>query len=167
MTDAASTETEALLSELNGQRRHVLGTLEGLSDESLRRPVLPSGWTCLGLVQHLALDVERFWFSEIIAGQTNDNAESDPSNAWVVPRDVPAESVLERYRHETQRANQIIAGVSLDAAPAWWPSETWPNWRLSTVREVVLHVISETSVHAGHLDAVRELIDGHQWLVLT
>jgi hypothetical protein len=30
----------------------------------------------------------------------------------------------------------------------------------------MLHVITETAVHAGHLDAVRELIDGRQWLVL-
>src|ERR1700686_4263778 len=115
MTDPGSTETNALLSELNGQREHVLGTLEGLSDESLRRPVLPSGWTCLGLVQHLALDVERFWFYGIVAGQTNETADSDPSNAWVVPQDVSAESVLERYRHEAQRANEIMAGVSPDA----------------------------------------------------
>jgi Protein of unknown function (DUF664) len=35
------------------------------------------------------------------------------------------------------------------------------------VREVILHVTTETAVHAGHLDAVRELIDGRQWLVLT
>jgi hypothetical protein len=30
----------------------------------------------------------------------------------------------------------------------------------------MLHVITETAVHAGHLDAVRELIDGRQWIVL-
>jgi Protein of unknown function (DUF664) len=29
-----------------------------------------------------------------------------------------------------------------------------------------MHVITETAVHAGHLDAVRELIDGRQWMVL-
>jgi hypothetical protein len=29
----------------------------------------------------------------------------------------------------------------------------------------MLHVITETAIHAGHLDAVRELIDGRQWLV--
>ena len=167
MADAGNMEVDALLSALNGERDHVLGTLEGLSDESLRRPVLPSGWTCLGLVQHLALDVERFWFCEIVTRQTTETADSDPSNAWIVSQDVPAESVLELYRHEIRRANKIIAGVSPDAAPAYWPSELWPNWRLSTVREVILHVITETSVHAGHLDAVRELIDGRQWLVLT
>jgi Protein of unknown function (DUF664) len=167
MADAGKMEVNALLSALNGERDHVLGTLEGLSDESLRRPVLPSGWTCLGLVQHLALDVERFWFCEIVTRQTIETAGPTPSNPWVVTQDVPAESVLELYRHEIRRANEFIAGVSPDAAPAYWPSELWPNWRLSTVREVILHVITETAVHAGHLDAVRELIDGRQGLVLT
>jgi hypothetical protein len=28
-------------------------------------------------------------------------------------------------------------------------------------------VIAETACHAGHLDVVRELIDGRRWLVLT
>lgn len=55
---------------------------------------------------------------------------------------------------------------TLDAAPAWWP-EFFANSRLDSVREVVLHVITETACHAGHLDAVRELIDGKQWLDLT
>jgi Protein of unknown function (DUF664) len=32
------------------------------------------------------------------------------------------------------------------------------------VREVILHVITETAVYAGHLDAARELIDGRTWL---
>ena len=41
-------ETELLRDFLDEQRNHVLGILEGLSDEQLRRPVLPSGWTCLG-----------------------------------------------------------------------------------------------------------------------
>ena len=48
------TETGLLRRFLDEQRNHVLGILEGLSDEQLRRPVLPSGWHCLGMVKHLA-----------------------------------------------------------------------------------------------------------------
>ncbi len=29
-----------------------------------------------------------------------------------------------------------------------------------------LHMIVETATHAGHLDAVRELIDGRQWITV-
>jgi hypothetical protein len=35
------------------------------------------------------------------------------------------------------------------------------------LHETILHVLTETASHAGHLDIARELIDGHQWLVLT
>ena len=30
----------------------------------------------------------------------------------------------------------------------------------------MLHVLRETAVHAGHLDAVAELLDGRQWIVI-
>ena len=55
-------EPEALKDYLDAQREHVLCILEGLPETGLGRPVLPSGWTCLGLMHHLTLDVERFWF---------------------------------------------------------------------------------------------------------
>jgi Protein of unknown function (DUF664) len=56
---ASSKERAALLDWLNAQRSHVLGVMKGLPEEALRRPVLPSGWTCLGMLRHLAVDDER------------------------------------------------------------------------------------------------------------
>jgi uncharacterized damage-inducible protein DinB len=156
-------ETDALLAALDDQREHVLGILEGLSDEALRRRVLPSGWTCLGLVRHLALDVERFWFRGVIAGERLD---LDGDDAWQVPPDVTADAVFAAYRAEIEAANAIIAATAADAPPAWWPP-FFSSWRLDDARQVILHVIAETACHAGHLDAVRELIDGRTWLVLT
>ncbi|WP_327104089.1 DinB family protein [Nonomuraea glycinis] len=162
-----SSETETLLTHLNDQRRHVQGIVAGLSEADLRRPVLPSGWSCLGLVRHLALDVEQFWFRAVVAG---DRAVIDgldqAGDAWQVGSDLPAEAVLSRYRREIDAANAVIAATPLQAAPLWWP-EWFADWHLRTLREVVLHVITETACHAGHLDAARELIDGRRWLVLT
>lgn len=168
MSDRAAKERTALLSSLTKQRAHVLGILEGLSDEALRRPVLPSGWTCLGLVQHLAWDVEQFWFRRVIAGERigPDESPEDQSNAWQVSPDVSAETVFDDYRREIERANAIIAATPMEAAPAWWP-DFFGSFRLADLQAVMLHVITETACHAGHLDAVRELIDGRTWLVLT
>jgi hypothetical protein len=75
--------------------------------------------------------------------------------------------VFELYRDEIRRSNAILAAASLDAAPKQ-PDPDWAEWGLDfpDVRSVVMHMITETAVHAGHLDAVRELIDGRQWLVL-
>jgi hypothetical protein len=161
-------EHTMLLVYLNAQRNHVLGILDGLSAEDLRRPVLPSGWTSLGLVQHLALDVERFWFRAVIAGEQAVIDElAAAEDAWQVAPDVPAGTILDLYRQEIERANAIITATPLEAAPAWWPGDLFGDWRLQDLRQTILHVITETACHAGHLDAVRELIDGRQWLVLT
>jgi hypothetical protein len=162
---ALGNETRSLLSSMNNQRAHVLGILEGLPDEALRRPVLPSGWTCLGLVRHLALDVERFWFRAVVAGERVDLEKGDA--AWQVLPGMPTETVFSLYRQETERADAIITATPLDAAPAWWPAEIFPDLPPRGLRDTILHVIAETACHAGHLDVVRELIDGRTWRVLT
>lgn len=161
-------ETSALLASLTIQRNHVLGILEGLTDDQLRRPVLPSGWSCLGMVQHLTISDERFWFRGIVGDDSACvSASADEAKAeaiWQVAPDAPAEAVLEAYRREIKLADVVIAATPLDQPPAIWPTEIWPEWRLPNLRAVILHVITETACHAGHLDAARELIDGHQWM---
>jgi uncharacterized damage-inducible protein DinB len=155
---------QVLLDTLADQRRHVLGSMAGLSEEALRRPVLPSGWTCLSLINHLALDVELFWFRAVVAGQPETIALGD---AWQVDPELPAHQILDGYRSQIAQADDILATASLDAAPAWWPDGEFGGWRLDTNFQVLTHVIAETACHAGHLDAARELIDGSQWMVIT
>jgi len=160
-------ETKGLLDCLESQREHVVGILDGLSSEALHLPVLPSGWTCLGLVNHLALDVERFWFRQVVAAETFDpDPDGDSASAWVVSPDRSPEEILDRYRQEIEGANATIATTPLDAEPGAWP-DFFGEWRLADLRAVMLHVIAETACHAGHLDAARELIDGRTWLTLT
>ncbi|MFI8876974.1 DinB family protein [Streptomyces sp. NPDC055243] len=168
MSGTSDPEVRALLSFLDGQRRHVLGILDGLDAEALRRPVLPSGWCCLGLVQHLALDVERFWFRAVTVGDEEViKALDEVDDAWQVGQDVPVADVLDRYRTETRLADTVIAATAADTPLAWWPQHLFGEPHLHTFRDVLLHVITETACHAGHLDAARELIDGRRWLVLT
>jgi hypothetical protein len=156
-----------LLAALNDQRGHVQGIVEGLAEEDLRRAVLPSGWTFLGLINHLALDVERFWFRTVVGGQRAAIDElAATADAWQVDPQVPAHRILDLYREQIDLANTVITATATDAALAWWPQGLFGDWRLRNHREVLLHVITETACHAGHLDAGRELIDGRQWLVL-
>jgi hypothetical protein len=160
----ANEEKDALLATLNGQREHLLGVLDGLSEDDLRRPVLPSAWTPLGLIRHLALEVEQFWFRGAVAGEPITLTSGD--EAWQVPADVPSAAILGRYREEVAKANEIIAATPIDAMPKWWP-DFFRDLPPRPLRRTILHVITETATHAGHLDAARELIDGGQWLVLT
>lgn len=160
-------ERELLLERLDGQRRHILVQLEGLSDGDLRRPVLPSGWTCLGLVRHLTLSDERYWFETVMAGGGLDYWPDGPNADWLVRADKASDGVLTAYREAIDASDAIIENLSLDASPArsehWWPSA---GLRFPDLRSVIMHVIVETSTHAGHLDVVRELLDGRQHIVL-
>jgi hypothetical protein len=160
-------EKATLLAYLNAQRNHVLGILDGLSEEDLQRTLLPSGWSPAGLVHHLALDDERFWFSAVVAGeQSVIDSVTNGVNAWQVPRGTRAGEIFDLYRQEIERANAVIAATDLDTPPAWWP-DFFGSFRLDNLRDIMLHVIAETACHAGHADAVRELIDGRTWLIIT
>src|SRR5579863_3137509 len=100
-------ETEVLLGFLDSEREHVLGILEGFSEEQLRRPMLPSGWNCLGMVKHLALSDEHYWFRCVVAGESFDFFPEGPDGDWRVGPDESAEDVFALYRDEIAHANEI------------------------------------------------------------
>jgi hypothetical protein len=156
-------ETELLRRFLDEQRHHVLGILEGLTEEQLTRPLLPSGWHCLGMVKHLALSDEHYWFRCVVNGESEDYFPQGRNADFQLDPGQTAADVFALYRDEIARADAIIATTSLDQPPRQPPDfdVDFPD-----LRTVILWVIKETATHAGHLDAVRELIDGRQWIVL-
>ena len=160
-------ERALLLARLRGQRRHILDQLEGLSDDQLRTAVLPSGWTPLGLVRHLTLSDERYWLEVVVAGGPLDFWPEGSGADWQVADDESTESVIDAYRVAIAASDAVIEATPLDAAPRS-PEEWWAQAGLAfpDLRSVLVHLLVETATHAGQLDAVRELIDGKQYIVL-
>ncbi|HSN12946.1 MAG TPA: DinB family protein [Propionibacteriaceae bacterium] len=153
-----------LLAYLNSARAHVRAVLDGVSETDRHRPLVPSGWSMVGLVQHLTFDVERFWFRVVMAGE--DATLFTGSDAWQVAAGTPSTEVLAAYERECALADEIIERTPLDATAALWREE-WGPLHVESLLDVVVHVLKETATHAGHLDVARELLDGHQHLVLT
>jgi len=160
-------EDTQLVGYLDSQRAHILGALDGLSDDQLRRAVLPSDWTCLGLVKHLTLADERYWFRCVVGGESADYFPKGPRADWLVTQDESADEIIGDYRAEIARANELLRAEPLDAPPRW-RDPLWQQWGqdFPDRRTIVLHMIVETATHAGHLDAACELIDGRQWITL-
>jgi hypothetical protein len=106
-----------------------------------------------------------------VAGDQDVIAKADGiGDGWEVDPSTEASALLEGYRAEAVRADAIITAHKGDDPLAWWPTDPeggFDEQFLQNVRDVLLHVIAETACHAGHLDAVRELIDGRQWMVNT
>lgn len=158
---------EMLLGRLAGQRRHVLAQVDGLSEEQARAAVLPSGWSSLGLLRHLTISDERYWFEVVMAGGPLDFWPEGPRADWTVADDEPVAEVMAAYERAIAASDAIIADLTLDSPPAS-PEDWWADAGLAfpDLRSVLVHVLVETATHAGHLDAARELIDGRQYLVL-
>ena len=133
----------------------VLWKLEGLDDASLRRAVVPSGTTLLGLVKHLAA-VEYSWFCETFERETEPLPvdPDDPDADLRVEPDETTADIVEFYRRARAAADAVILELDLDdVGTAWFGDPVSLRW-------VLIHMIEETARHAGHLDILRELIDG-------
>ncbi len=160
-------ERDALTGALSTSRAHVLSQIQGLTQDQLRTPVAPSGWTPLGLLRHLTISDERYWFEVVIDGRPLDFWPEGHNADWRVNADEPADAVIAAYVAAMAGSDAIIAATDLDSPPAS-PEPGWDQAGLAfpDLRSVLVHVIVETSVHAGHLDLVCELLDGRQHIVL-
>jgi uncharacterized damage-inducible protein DinB len=154
-------ERETLEGFLDYYRETILWKVSGMSDEDVRRVIVPSGWSPLGMVKHLGW-VERSWFRARLAGEQGMAfpwTDEDPDADFRVEPGETTEEILQFYRDECERAREIAASASLDDLAADWPADRPPE-RRPNLRWIYVHLIEETARHAGHLDVARELIDG-------
>ena len=152
-----------LLAWLESKRRHVVQQVGAMPAEARRAAHVPSGWTPLGLVNHLTFDVERVWLRAVMGGEEVELPQG--YDGWLAPEDRSDDDILEAYADECRAATRAVEDMPLDHGPAWWFDDGGaPPYQ--SLREVLMHVLVETSTHAGHLDICRELADGGQHLVL-
>jgi uncharacterized damage-inducible protein DinB len=149
-------EKEALGAWLDSQRATILWKLEGLDDEQLRRPMVPSGLTLLGLVKHLT-SVEQGWFIHQFANTGEPflyESEDDPDLDFHVQPDETTDFIVQAYLRECERSRDVLAKASLE--------DTFEHPRRGTMslRWIMIHMIEETARHNGHADIIREQIDG-------
>ena len=71
------------------------------------------------------------------------------------------DQLLARYDEAAARTDELVASLpSLDAtqplpvAPWFEPGARW------TARRALIHIVAETTQHAGHADIIRESLDG-------
>jgi uncharacterized protein DUF664 len=148
-------EKESLRVSLDRHRDVVLWKLHDLDDEQLRRKMTPSGTSLLGLVKHLAF-VEFSWFCDTF-GQPSETITEDPEDPEADLRIEPHETtadVLGYYARARAAADKVIAQFDVEhLGTAWFGDAVSLRW-------VLIHLVEETARHVGHMDIVRELIDG-------
>jgi hypothetical protein len=87
--------------------------------------------------------------------------EHDPEFDMRAGPDETTENIVAFYREACAASNAASQEIGL--------TDTGTSWRGDkvTMRWVLIHMIEETARHAGHMDIIRELIDGeagdHAW----
>lgn len=148
-------EKESLHASLNRHREVVRWKVSGLTDADARRPLTPTGLSLGGLVKHLG-SVEYGWFCETF-GRPSDEVEydeDDPDADLRVEPDETLADVLAYYERACTAADQAIAELDLTSIGRSWHGDD------VTLRWVLIHMVEETARHCGHLDILREIVDG-------
>ena len=150
-------ELNGLNAWLDFHRATLLMKLDGLDDDQVRRVMVPSGLSLLGLVKHLT-SVEHGWFALGIA-QSGEQplfySKDDPDADFRIEDEDTTAEIVAGYLRACERSRDIVRDAgSLDA------SFEHPRRGRVTLRWVLLHMVEETARHNGHADIIRELIDG-------
>ena len=134
---------------------------DGLSPEQLAtRSVPPSELSVLGLVRHLA-QMEHYWF--VLTLSRGDEPQLYmPDGDWEAQfRDAVADEAVVADAFDTWRAVRVRADAVMDGLEPAALEFVWdPDDRIGSVRDALIQVIYEYSRHCGHLDLLREAIDG-------
>jgi hypothetical protein len=136
---------------LDEHRGALTGCLDGLTEEQVRRRLVPSGTTLLGLVKH-ATFLEKVWFDEAVTGRSRAEigipAQSDES-FLLDDRDTIA-TVRQEHREACQASRRAVSSLALDdIVRGYWRGPLPLHW-------VYLHVLRELAQHCGHADILRE-----------
>lgn len=141
----------------------MLWKLDGLSDYDVRRPMTGHGTNLLGLVKHLS-GCEIGYFGAVFGRPFSAPPSwlidaTDPCVDMWATAEESRDQIVGLYRRACRHADATIAALDLGhrGLVPTWPVER----RTVTLHQILVHMIAETSRHAGHADIVRELIDNH------
>ena len=140
-------------------RETLLLKVAGLDAEQLaRRSVPPSSLSLLGVLRHLT-EVEAYWLREVLLDEdvpdlhcTQASPDGDIEDATAAT----AAADLAAYRAEVVRTRAAAAAwTDLDG-----PVAGQRRGRPVNLRWILVHLVEEYARHLGHVDLLREAVDG-------
>jgi hypothetical protein len=158
-------ERQDLREALTKHRELFRYTVQGLTDEQAAMTPTTSELCLGGLIKHVAF-VESGWVDFIVEGtkamEATGGSYDAHSNSFRMLEGETLAGILDEYEKVTNRTDEVLGTVDLDLshplpeAPWFEPGASW------SARRAFVHIVAETSQHAGHADILRETIDGQK-----
>lgn len=145
-------ERDTLIETLQLHRGFLLHTAEGLTEDEARRASTTSELSIASILKHVA-DTEEQWVRFALEGPSAFAEPGGEDNRFDVPDEKTLDALRERAARVAAATEELLRTADLDAdhplpvAP-WFPAGA--RW---SVRRVALHILAETSQHAGHADS--------------
>jgi Protein of unknown function (DUF664) len=150
---------EHLHEQLNWVREALVWKLDGLGEYDIRRPLTATGTNLLGLVKHCGTWEARYFgevFGRPFPGPLPrwDEEAAQDTEFWATEHETRDE-IVGLYRRAQEHADATIGALAIDAPGyvPWWNEEV-------KLFNIMVHVLSDTTRHAGHADILREQLDG-------
>lgn len=139
---------EAFLDE---HRRTLNGCLQGLTEEQVRRSLVPSRTTLLGLVKH-ATFVEKVWFDEAVTcrSRAEIGIPATPDASFILYDDDTIATIQQAHLEACEASRRATSSLGLDDMVRGNRRGPLP------LRWVYLHTLRELAQHGGHADILRE-----------
>jgi uncharacterized damage-inducible protein DinB len=156
----AADENSVTMQMLQYVRLTVHAKCVGLTQENAGVAPIPTSplMTIAGLVNHVRW-VEAFWIDFIFLGGTIDHpgTDDDPDREMRIAPEFPLEQLLAEYAEQAARTDDILRATDWDT---WSAKKNKATGEGTALRWIVNHLIEETARHNGHIDIIRELVDG-------
>ena len=132
-------------------RAALLASLDGLTEEEARLPLVPSKTTLLGLVKHVTF-VEGVWFDQAVTGRSyaDIGIAGTVDGSFDLDDGDTVETVQDAYRRRIESSRWTMAELGPDAVVSGRGER--PVWALH------VQVLRELAQHAGHADILREQV---------
>ena len=158
-TPPALDERSVLLTMLDYTRKTAIAKAEGLSDADAAKAPLQTSplMTVSGVISHLRW-VEYSWIQCRLLGHEDEGpwTEEDPDREFHYRLTMPLADVIADYEAMAREHDALIAGWDLDMKAA----QRFRDGREFNLRWILQHLVEENARHNGHIDIIRELIDG-------
>lgn len=144
----AQTQFEVFLDE---HRSALNGCLDGLTEEQVRRSLVPSRTTLLGLVKHSTF-VEKVWFDEAVScrSRAEIGIPATPDESFILDDDDTIATIQRAHREACEASRGATSTMGLDDMLHGNRRGPLP------LRWVYLHMLRELAQHCGHAEILRE-----------
>lgn len=147
-----------LLRYLNHGHEAMLWKIEGLSEYDMRRPLTPTGTSLLGILKHVAW-VEFGYFGDVFGRPSGFERPVDagPNADMYADAEETSDQIIALFRQAWELAQSTIEALDLDAEGhvPWWGDNN-----PVTLNLILGHMTIELQRHLGHMDILREMVDG-------